>query len=142
MAFSDIFQRTLRAVVDRIIPADDFPGAWEAGFPVFLERLLESEPQLLPIYEAGLPALEDESSKHYNSDFADLDVSSQDALLARLVRGDVLTSWPVPPPLFFETLVRHVSESFYADPGNGGNRDCVSWRMAGYLPREEGEIEP
>jgi hypothetical protein len=26
-------------------------------------------------------------------------------------------------------------EGYYADPGNGGNRDAVSWRMIGYDPR-------
>ena len=33
-------------------------------------------------------------------------------------------------------MVEHVLEGFYADPGNGGNRDAVSWKMIGY--RAEG----
>ena len=32
----------------------------------------------------------------------------------------------------FARLVELAHEGFYADPGNGGNRDAVSWRMIGY----------
>jgi len=31
-----------------------------------------------------------------------------------------------------------VSAGFYADPGNGGNRDRASWRMIGWAPEPEG----
>ena len=33
---------TLRAVVDCLIPPDDFPGAYEAGVCDYLERLLSN----------------------------------------------------------------------------------------------------
>jgi gluconate 2-dehydrogenase gamma chain len=29
-------------------------------------------------------------------------------------------------------LVNHTMEGFYSDPGNGGNRDAVSWKMIGF----------
>ena len=29
-------------------------------------------------------------------------------------------------------LVNHAAEGYYADPGQGGNRNRVSWRMIGF----------
>ena len=34
---------TLRAVVDCLIPADEFPGAYDAGVCDYLERLLQTD---------------------------------------------------------------------------------------------------
>jgi len=126
----------LCAAVDRIIPADDYPGAWEAGFPDFFARLLNQEPELVSDYERLLPALNAESQAVYNIDFADLDPADQDALLSSIERGNVRAQWPSSPECLLQMLIRHVSESFYADPGNGGNRDGVSWQMVGYVPHE------
>lgn len=36
-------QHTLRAAVDRIIPADDYPGAWQCGVGDYLARQFESD---------------------------------------------------------------------------------------------------
>ena len=33
---------------------------------------------------------------------------------------------------FFETLVLHTRQGFYADPAYGGNRDGVGWRVIGF----------
>jgi hypothetical protein len=28
--------------------------------------------------------------------------------------------------------VEHSAEGFYSDPGNGGNRDNIAWKMIGF----------
>lgn len=38
MKLNESQQRTLRAAVDRIIPADDYPSAWQAGVGDYLAQ--------------------------------------------------------------------------------------------------------
>lgn len=124
---------TLRALVDRIIPVDDFPGGWEAGVGDYLDRQFSGD--LLPLvdlYRAGLDALDGEASATAGVNFGELAPAAQDALLRRVEAGDVAADWPVDPTAFFRTAVEHAAEGFYGDPGNGGNRDEVSWRMIGF----------
>jgi hypothetical protein len=48
---------TLGALVDRIIPPDDFPSGWEAGVGAYLERQLSRDLQpWIETYRAGLDA--------------------------------------------------------------------------------------
>lgn len=122
--FNNIQWQTLQAAVDRIIPADDYPSGWEAGVGNFFARLLEREPRFLPVYQAGLDALETEAQTVAGGSFAGLRAEQQDALLARREAGDGAA--------FFRLLVEQTMEGFYADPGNGGNKDGVAWDMIGY----------
>ena len=110
-------------MTNRIIPADDFPSGWEAGVGDFLLRLLHLEPRFLPLYQSGLDALEAEVQAAFGQSFATLESGAQDVLLARLDEED---------SEFFRVLVQQVMEGFYADPGNGGNKDRVAWKMIGF----------
>ena len=122
---------TLRAAIDRIIPADDAPGGWEAGVGDYFARLWGREPQFLAPARQGLDALDAEARATAGAAFASLAPAAQDTLLARIEAGDVQTDWPLPAD-FFRRLVQQTMEGFYADPGNGGNKDGVAWRMVGY----------
>ena len=126
-------QQTLRAVVDRIIPADDYPSAWQAGVDDYLA--LQFGGDLLPRledYRAGLTALQAESVARFQRNFILLANGEQDTLLSHIEQGEVLTEWPVDPRFFFNLLVRTTAEGFYSDPEQGGNRDRVSWIMTGF----------
>jgi hypothetical protein len=128
-------QTTLHALMDRIIPPDDYPGAWEAGVGDYMARLLKLNPNhTLDLYCAGLDALEAEAQASAGASLAALPPEQQDALLKRVEAGQVRHAWTIDPIHFFQTAVQHVSEGFYSDPGNGGNRDAVGWQMIGYLP--------
>ena len=128
--------RSLQAVVDRIIPADQFPSVWEAGVGDYLLRQLQTElqPRLLA-YRAGLDALDREAQIVAGRHFADLDAAMQDEILVWIEAGEVAATWPVKPVIWFRMLVEHAMEGYYGDPGNGGNRDAVSWRMIGFEVR-------
>jgi hypothetical protein len=131
--FSPDQERTLHAALDRAIPPDAFPGAWDAGAGDYLNRLLEGQiAHLAPVYRQGLDALDAEAREEFAQGFADLSAEQQDALLARVEVGEVRADWPTPPRAFFTNLVCHAAEGYYADPGNGGNRERVSWRMVGF----------
>ena len=87
------------------------------------------------VAERTQPARDLSAMDGYAIRFADLSPSEQDALLTRVEEGDVTSSWPINPKQFFRMAVGHALEGFYADPGNGGNHDGVSWRMIGFEVR-------
>ena len=115
----------LQAAVNRIVPADDYPSAWDAGAGEFFRRLFEREPHFLPAYRDGLDALQAASLQEAGVAFAALDADAQDALLRRFEAAEASVA-------FFRLLVEQTLESYYADPGNGGNLGCAGWDMIGY----------
>ncbi len=127
-------RETLRAVVDRLIPADQDPSGWEAGVGEYLSRQLQGDlAQQISLYRDGLTALEAEARlAHGGLAFAALPPEAQDALLERVEAGSVRAAWTVSPALFFQQLLQHTVEGYYSDPANGGNRDGVAWRMVGF----------
>lgn len=122
MKFTEQERAVLRAVVERILPADEDPGAWDAGAEDYLQRQLGgalaamSEP-----VKAGLAALDAEAQRRSAMPFAALPTEAQDVVLRAIETSD-----------FFLLLVRTTAEGFYSDPAQGGNRDAVSWRMTGF----------
>jgi hypothetical protein len=118
------------AAIDRIIPEDDFPSASQAGVDRFLLRLLAGDGRRdAEAIRAGLDALNGQA----RGDFAGLEISAQDALLAAFEHH-------AEPQIreFFRRLVEMTQEGYYADPENGGNRRAASWKMVGYDPRVPG----
>jgi hypothetical protein len=134
--FSERQVATLRALIDRLIPPDDFPSGWEAGVGDYLAGQFTGDLRpLLDQYRAGLDALGAEAQAACGAHFAALAAETQDALLGQVEAGTVVTSWPVDPARFFRQAVEHAGEGYYGDPGNGGNRDAVGWRMIGFEVR-------
>ena len=111
----------LRAAVDRIVPADDYPSASAAGVGNFLALLMIREPRFLPVYQKGLAALDAAAP----TSFAALDTARQDALLTQFETDETHGR-------FFRLLVQQTMEGYYADPGNGGNKNGVAWEMIGF----------
>ena len=122
---NEVQLRTLTSAIDRMVPADEFPSASQAGCVDFLLRLIQLE-HLEQTYRAGLDSVEARALKLGKS-FADLTPDQQDAQL----QG----RQPKEQRRFIELLARQTIEGYYADPGNGGNRDCVSWKMVGFEVR-------
>jgi len=122
---------TLGVAVNRIVPADDYPSASEAGVLDFLTRIIESE-NLEGIYREGLDGLDREAQFAYEVRFEQLRATEQDRLLTDVEAGRVQTAWAVAPQEFFELLARQTVEGYYADPANGGNRDEIAWKMVGF----------
>jgi len=124
---------TLRALIDRLIPADDFPGGWDAGVGDYLDRQFAGDlSHVVDLYRDGLDALDVEARTAAGVSFAALAPDAQDELLRRVEAGEVAADWLVDPAEFFRAATEHAAEGYYGDPGNGGNRDGVSWRMIGF----------
>ncbi|MDQ3175443.1 MAG: gluconate 2-dehydrogenase subunit 3 family protein [Acidobacteriota bacterium] len=83
MRLTEEQQHTLRAAVDRIIPPDDYPGAWQCGVGDYLARQFESDLRpMLDDYCAGLSALEAESVARFQQTFVLLSEEEQDTMLS------------------------------------------------------------
>jgi hypothetical protein len=129
---------TLDALLDRLIPEDDSPGARAAGVDRYILRQLTGD----CAHEAvaltlGFTQLDAEAGfRHDGVSFATLTTAQQDVILSDLEAGRAVTPWPaeISATAFFNRLVDLAHEGFYADPSNGGNRDAISWRMIGYDP--------
>ncbi len=117
--------RLLRAVIDRIIPRDSDPGALDLGTDRYVETELAGDAALhRDAIDIGLAALEDAALGRFSTRFAMLREADRDALLATVAAEP-----------WFVALSELTAEGFYADPGNGGNRDARSWAMLGYEHR-------
>ena len=124
---------TLRAVVDCLIPPDDFPGAYDAGVCDYIEQLFKTDlAKHAEFFQAGIDAIDIEALATYNAPFAVLTRDQQVSTLEAIESGAVETSWPIAPSRFFMILVNTTAEGYYSDPQQGGNLGCVSWIMTGF----------
>lgn len=123
----------LRALLDTLIPADDYPGAWAAGVGDYVLRQLQGDlAHLLPAYRLWLRCLDAEALCLHDRGYADLSLDLRTRLLSRIESGALETEWALEPAKFFVQIVEHCAEGYYSDPGNGGNRDGIAWDMIGY----------
>jgi gluconate 2-dehydrogenase gamma chain len=156
--FTPAEARTVEAIVDRLIPADELSiGGKDAGCAAFIDRQLAGsygdssrlymkgpfmpgvptqgyQGSATPAmrYRAGLAALDAYLRKAKNNrGFADLGAAEQDEVLKTLEAGkaDLGT---VNSTAFFNLVLQNTMEGFFADPIYGGNRDMVSWKMIGF----------
>lgn len=153
--FTDDERAFITAVVDRLIPKDDFPSASEAGTVTFLENQLsgsygrgeiyymkgpfkrglptqgyqEQAPAIL--YRQAIADIEAKLKSENKQAFAKLDAEAQDAFLTDLSNGKVELEH-VDGKTFFDTLWQDTQLGYLGDPVHGGNRDMVSWRMIGF----------
>ena len=122
--FSAPEARSLDAMLDCIIPADNAPGACYAGVIQYIDRQLTRHfREHRATYRNGLAAVNRLAAGVY----ADLPSAGRQQILEDLERN------PATRP-FIDLLVTHAMQGFYGNPRHGGNRDFVSWRMLGIPP--------
>jgi len=115
--------RTLAAICDQIVPADDFPSASQAGVLTFIDRqLVRHFRRYQDAYRSGLEQAQAMSRKQFGQD---LDLLSQQQQL------EIVSNLSEQNSPFFELVRGHTLEGYYGSPRHGGNRDAVSWRMLG-----------
>jgi hypothetical protein len=127
--------QTLEAMAARIIPADESPGAVEAGCVNFIDKALAHEDAALaPTFHDGLAALDTVARTRFDRPFAELAPSEQDELLVAL-QDDKVAGWTgkvASAPQFFESVRVQTIIGFLADPVHGGNRDHAGWKLLAY----------
>jgi gluconate 2-dehydrogenase gamma chain len=120
---SEAQARTLTAICDQIVPADDFPSASQAGALVYIDRQLARHYRRhRNAYRDGLALADEMSRKRFGKDLPDLSSSQQLDLVAALESEN---------PAFFSLVRSHTFEGYYGGPRHGGNRDALSWKMLG-----------
>lgn len=130
---------TLPAVVNCLIPPDDFPGAYDAGVCDYIEQLFQIDlAGQAEVFRAGIDAIDAEALARYDAPFAVLTADQQISILENIESGAVKASWPIAPPRFFEMLVNITAEGYYSDPQQGGNRGRASWVMTGFEDATDG----
>ncbi len=120
----------LAAVLDRIVPRDDYPSACDAGVLEVLEAMAEGPHERFwrTILTPGFLHLAQEASTRGASSFDVLDDAEQDDVLRSLEAGRPRTHWLVDPKRFLRTLVRLACEAYYATEGS------PAWKMVGFEP--------
>jgi hypothetical protein len=118
---------TLRAVVDRIFPADEYgPSATACGVDVYIQNSLAGWlGATLPLYNAGLAALDAAAG---SGGFAGLAEADQDALVTELEAGQLADA----PEGFWGMLLEHARQGMFCDPKYGGNKDFAGWDLINF----------
>jgi len=115
--------RTLGAICDQIVPADEFPSASRAGVLTYIDgQLVRHYRRHQDAYRTGLAQAQSMSRRQFGNELASLSPSRQLEIVSGLAQQD---------RPFFELVRNHTMEGYYGTPRHGGNRDAVSWRMLG-----------
>ena len=152
--------------IDRFLSGVDFVHARAdgSGFKPLHGKAVEAWQERVRearvLYRDGVRTLDDLSREAYGASFAALSTDQQDSVLGCLesrsladadeqvdekssLGGAPQSNQPVTTDGlgFFDTLVLHVRQGFYADPVYGGNRDRIGWKVIGYPgPASMGEV--
>jgi gluconate 2-dehydrogenase gamma chain len=122
----------LDALVEQIIPGDEWPGAKEAGATNFIDKqLLGPYSRFQETYRKGLKALQETSIQRYQKKFEALEFVLQTQFLELLEDGKMEgEAWKDGFGQHFFNLLRdHTLQSFYGSPRHGGNKGHVSYKM-------------
>ncbi|MGD0125607.1 MAG: gluconate 2-dehydrogenase subunit 3 family protein [Terriglobia bacterium] len=124
--------QTADAIGERLIPADQDPGASDAGVVNFLDtQLMGPYKRFRASYRQGLKGVDWTSRQMYGGRFTQLSAEKQDAVLKELERGSATgEGWKeISSKDFFALILGHTMQGFYGDPRHGGNRGRASWKM-------------
>jgi gluconate 2-dehydrogenase gamma chain len=119
------------AATERVLPADQDPGAAQLGVPEYIDRRLARAGHRAMLarnrFRHGLGLLADWSKNHHGGDFLSLDPDKQDVALASLAAEGGDEGYA-----FVRQLVILTIEGAFADPVYGGNRDRGGWKLVGF----------
>src|SRR5690625_757059 len=133
------------AIVEQIIPTDEWMGARDAGVTNFIDKQLVSHlSRFQENYREGLNSFAITCQELYDKKFQELSWDVQTELLKDMERGHLneLTSihgkyddgkiWKGGGDRSFFSLIRnHTMAGYYGSPRHGGNYRDVSYRMVG-----------
>ena len=125
ISFTPAEAETLRAIVARLIPADENgPGALEARADRYIDRALSGAlKSSRAAYTTGLAAVNAQAQSMKNAAFSRLSPADQDA---------VLTNIQQTAGAFFNLVRNHTIQGMFSDPFYGGNANFIGWDLIGY----------
>jgi gluconate 2-dehydrogenase gamma chain len=120
---SDAQARTLTAICDQIIPADNYPSASQVGALIYIDKQLARHfRRHQDAYRDGLQQADAISRKRFGKDLAELTSPQQ---------FEVVSALEQEARPFFDLVRSHTLQGYYGSPRHGGNRNAVSWHMLG-----------
>ena len=125
ISFTPAEAETLRAIVARLIPADENgPGALEARADRYIDRALSGAlKSSRAAYTTGLASVNAQAQSLKNAAFSRLSSADQDA---------VLTNIQQTAGAFFNLVRNHTIQGMFSDPFYGGNANFIGWDLIGY----------
>lgn len=140
------------AIVEQIIPADEWPGAKDARVTNFIDKQLAG-PYIRhqEIYRKILSAIQTACKKAYRKKFEEFSWDEQTDFLKSLEKNEIITKITQQPGSqfsdtdnalmkdwlksnFFNLIRDHTMQGFYGSPRHGGNYKFISYRMIGLDP--------
>ncbi|MDR1335605.1 MAG: gluconate 2-dehydrogenase subunit 3 family protein [Tannerella sp.] len=130
-AFTDGEAACLIALCEQLIPADEYPGATDAGVIHFIDRQSKLRfPNERTLFKRGVASLQAWCRAERGQLFEDLDAPAQTAIMQAMEKDEIKSDlWEVSPREFFNRLLARAMQGFYGSPRHGGNRDYVSFKM-------------
>ncbi|MGP8272055.1 MAG: gluconate 2-dehydrogenase subunit 3 family protein [Terracidiphilus sp.] len=120
---NDAQARTLTAICDQIIPADNYPSASQAGALIFIDKQLVRHFRChQDAYRDGLQQADALSRERFGKDLAELTSQQQIEIVSAIEQQH---------SDFFNLVRSHTFQGYYGSPRHGGNRNAVSWHMLG-----------
>jgi gluconate 2-dehydrogenase gamma chain len=142
--------------VARLIPAEQGPGALEAGVPEYIDRQMNTpyaagalwymqgpfnadaapemgwQSKLVPkeIYRLGIAATDQWAKSLNGKTFAEQDSATRDDCSSNSKRQTAVRCGSGED--FFSLLLQNTKEGFFCDPIHGGNKGMVGWTMIGF----------
>jgi gluconate 2-dehydrogenase gamma chain len=133
-ALSDDETSLLEAIVEQIVPTDEWPGGRDAGVVNFIRTQLEGPYRRFQgDYRKGLAAMTSTSLEKYQKRFEALTWDQQTSFLQEMESGR-LNDGPWKGGFsrrFFELLRSHSLQGYYGSPRHGGNKNYISYKMIG-----------
>jgi gluconate 2-dehydrogenase gamma chain len=124
----------LDAIVEQIIPTDDFPGGKWANVSNFIDKQLNSYYRKHQMaYRNGLAAFDKTIIRKTGKKFEELLFSEQTSILEEMESGEFAGEYwkDHNPSGFFNMLRQHSLQGYYGSPHHGGNREYISYKMLG-----------
>jgi gluconate 2-dehydrogenase gamma chain len=133
MSLNSAEAQTLRAIIARLIPADENgPGALEARADRFIDRALSGALKAQrPAYSSGLGAVDAFAQSSKGAPFAKLPVADQDTVLTDIQQNRA-TGFTGQSSQFFNLVRTHTIQGTFSDPFYGGNENFIGWDLIGY----------
>ena len=122
----------LDALVEQIIPTDEWPGGRDAGVTNFIDKqLVGPYTRHQETYRKGLLAIQETCKTNYKKRFEEMEWEDQTTFLQTMEAGKMKGSkWENGfDKEFFELIRSHTMQSFYGSPRHGANKNNVSYKM-------------
>jgi gluconate 2-dehydrogenase gamma chain len=122
------------ALCEQIIPADEDPGATDAGVIHYIDRQLTGYfKSNQGLYRNGIAAIQKSCLSLNGCRFEELENTKQFEFLINMEEGMLVgEEWKIIRQTeLFNMLLNHTMQGYYGSPRYGGNKDYVSYTMLG-----------